>query len=87
MRKTLLSLALASVAVTGLAAGHASAAPVACEDLKAKLETAMQTAKPADADKAKFDDLKARGDERCTAEDDRRADDFYTQALALLGVK
>lgn len=87
MKKTLLTLAVAVVVFGRLAGGFAHAAPVACEDLKARLETEMQTKKPAAADQAKFDDLIAKGDERCTSEDDRRADDFYTQALGLIGVK
>ncbi|MBD1546257.1 hypothetical protein [Roseibium aggregatum] len=87
MRKIILTAALATAVFTQVASGYAHAAPVPCEDLKAKLESTMATTQPSPADQAKFQDLKARADERCTAEDDRRADDFYTQALALLGVK
>lgn len=86
MKKIILTLAFSALLFGRLAGGFAHAAPVACEDLKAKVETEMQTKKPAPADQAKFDELKAKGDERCQAEDDRRADDFYKQALTLIGV-
>jgi hypothetical protein len=85
MRTFTLAVLAGTFAAAALASGFASAETVACEDLQAKLETALKTTTPGAADKAKFDDLKARGDERCKSEDDRRADDFYTQALAMLG--
>ncbi|NKB84034.1 hypothetical protein [Brucella grignonensis] len=87
MKKIIFTLAISALVFGRLAGGFAHAAPVACEDLKAKIEAEMQTKKPAAADQVKFNDLKAKGDERCKAEDDHRADDFYTQALALIGVK
>ena len=44
-------------------------------------------AAPASSDAAvaaKVADLQAKGTERCNADDDRRADDFFAQGLTLL---
>ncbi len=38
-----------------------------------------------DANKAAYEDLKTKGIERCNADDDKRADDFFKQAMDLLG--
>jgi hypothetical protein len=85
MRKPVLALLATMAVVPSFAAVSANAATVPCEDMQKQLETALKTNKPLDADKAKFDELKAKGDERCKSEDDRRADTFYTDALAILG--
>jgi hypothetical protein len=58
--------------------------PLACEDMLAKVRTAAAAAAPAAADKAKFDELQSKGIERCNADDDKRADDFFGQALDLI---
>jgi hypothetical protein len=62
---------------------NADGSPVACEDaLKAVRDAAAATAPP---DKAKFDELQGKGIERCNADDDKRADEFFAAALALVG--
>ncbi|WP_352862249.1 hypothetical protein [Mesorhizobium sp. M0802] len=37
------------------------------------------------ADKTKLSDLEAKGVERCNADDDKRADDFFAQAMKIMG--
>lgn len=85
MRKLVLAAIAGISMIASFGSVSVNAATIPCEDMQKQLETALQTKKPADADKAKFDELKAKGDERCTSEDDRRADGFYTEALAILG--
>ena len=63
----------------------ARAAPAPCEDMLGQLRAALATATPNDADKAAIADLQAKGIERCNADDDKRADDFFAQALKILG--
>jgi hypothetical protein len=58
---------------------------VPCENMLKDLRTAMQTAKPSDADAAKIKELEDKGIERCNADDDARADQFFAQALKILG--
>ena len=77
---------IAAFFVAGLAVspGHAQA-PVPCEDMLKDLRAKMTTAKLSDADKAKVQALEAKGVERCNADADKRADEFFTQALKVLG--
>ena len=49
------------------------------------VRAAKATAKLNEADKAQVDQLEAKGVERCNADDDKRADEFFAQALKLLG--
>jgi hypothetical protein len=58
---------------------------VPCENMLKDLRAALQTAKPSDADAAKIKDLEDKGIERCNADDDARADQFFAQALKILG--
>lgn len=75
----LMVIASASVAPS------AFAATVPCEDMLKELRTAESAATLTDADKAKISDLEAKGIERCNADDDKRADDFFAKALKVLG--
>lgn len=59
--------------------------PVPCEDMLAKVKEAAKTAQLTDADKAKVADLQDQGIERCKADDDKNADDLFTQALKIMG--
>jgi hypothetical protein len=61
-----------------------AAAPVACEDMLKKLDDSMKTAKLNDADMKSVTELKAKAEERCKSEDDRRSDEFVDQALKLI---
>jgi len=80
-----LLLAIAALGLSFGAADLAHAATVPCEDALKTLRAAEAAAKPGDADKAKVADLEAKGIERCNADDDKRADDFFAQAMKILG--
>ena len=85
MNKSIIAAALLAIVTFGGPTSSASAAaPVPCEDMLKKLEDAMKTAKLNDADIKSVTDLKAKAEERCKAEDDRRSDDFVDQALKLV---
>jgi uncharacterized low-complexity protein len=76
-----LSCAFAVAAATTLA--HAAVTP--CEDMLKDLRAAEAAAKLGDADAAKVKALEDKGIERCNADDDKRADDFFAQAMTLMG--
>lgn len=67
------------------AANTAQAANVPCEEVLKQLRAAEASAKPSDTDKTKISDLEAKGVERCNADDDKRADEFFSQAMKILG--
>lgn len=70
----------------GVATTDTSGKPVPCEDMLAQYRTVEpKTASLPDADKAKVAELEAKGLERCNADDDKRADDFFAQAIQLIG--
>lgn len=80
-------IALGVLILAGLAPAlpaHADE-PVPCEKMLADLRAALDKAKPSDADAAKIKELEDKGMERCNADDDQRADEFFTQALKILG--
>jgi hypothetical protein len=82
MKKLLAALACAAISsATTLA--HAAVTP--CEDMLKDLRTAEAAAKLGDADAAKVKALEDKGVERCNADDDKRADDFFAQAMKLMG--
>jgi hypothetical protein len=86
MNKRVLTILLSAVAVAGVTASSTFAAsPAPCEDMLKDVRAAVSTAKLSDADKAKVTDLEAKGVERCNADDDKRADDFFAQALKIMG--
>jgi hypothetical protein len=82
------NLVIAAILCT-IAATHpissAFAAPTPCEDALKALRATEATAKLNAADKAKVSDLEAKGIERCNADDDKRADDFFAQAMKVMG--
>jgi hypothetical protein len=67
------------------AAIPASAEDVPCEKMLAGLRDALKAAKPSDTDAAKIKELEDKGIERCNADDDARADEFFSQAMKILG--
>lgn len=88
MKKFLLVFAFVVVtAVGGFSSLANAAAAVPCEDILVTLNDALAKAKLSDADMKTVTDLKAKGEERCTAEDDRRADGFFNNALAIVTKK
>ncbi|QPC89987.1 hypothetical protein [Mesorhizobium sp. INR15] len=84
MKKLILAAALAAVAVSG-PLSSASAATAPCEDTLKTLRAAEATATLSADDKTKVADLEAKGVERCNADDDKRADDFFAQAMKIMG--
>jgi hypothetical protein len=75
------SIFLAVNAITAAAL----AANVPCEDMLKDVRAGLKSAKLSDADKTKVIDLQNKGIERCKADDDTHADEFFQQALTLLG--
>jgi hypothetical protein len=61
-----------------------AAAPAPCEKMLNDVRAALAATKLADADKAKVVDLENKGIERCKADDDAHADEFFTAALKAL---
>lgn len=78
-----LVLAFAAFAIATPIAS-ASAAPAPCEETLKTLRAAEVDAKLSDTDKAKLSELETKGIERCNADDDKRADDFFAQAMKIL---
>ena len=75
-------------AVTGALAAFtipAAAEDVPCENMLKDLRAAIQGATLSDADAAKVKELEDKGIERCNADDDAHADEFFTQAMKILG--
>ena len=66
--------------VTTDANGRALPCEVMLETFRSKLATTTLTAEQRQA----VDTLQAKGTERCNADDDKRADDFFAQGLALM---
>ena len=88
MKKFVIVSMLAVFAATGVLGTMAHAATaVPCEEVLVKLNDAMRKAKLSDADMKSVMDLKAKGEERCKAEDDRRADGFFKDALTIVTKK
>jgi hypothetical protein len=72
-------------ATTLLAAPAFSADAVPCEKMLADVRDALKTAQLSEGDKAKVAELESKGTERCNADDDTRADQFFAEALKLMG--
>ena len=88
MKKFLLvSTLVAATAAGGFSTWANAATAVPCEDVLVTLNDAMAKAKLSDADMKMVMDLKAKGEERCKAEDDRRADGFFNEALTIVTKK
>ncbi|MDB5529582.1 MAG: hypothetical protein JWR51_2685 [Devosia sp.] len=70
----------------GVVTTDTSGKPLPCEDMLAQYRAVQpKAASLDDATKAKVADLEAKGLERCNADDDKRADDFFGQAIQLIG--
>ena len=88
MNKSILTaVVLATVSFANFVAPANAATAVPCEDMLKALTDTLATTKPADSDLQAFNDLKAKAEERCTAEDDRRSDGFVEEAMKLLAKK
>ncbi|MDX8531954.1 hypothetical protein RFM41_07625 [Mesorhizobium sp. VK25A] len=84
MNKFALAFAFAATAIAASLAS-AVAAPTPCETALKDLRAAEAKATLNDADKNKVSELETKGIERCNADDDKRADDFFAQAMKVLG--
>ena len=87
MKRHIIAAALVTVTTIAGFSSFANAANVPCEDLLKTLTDTLATAKLSDADMKAIAELKAKGEERCTAEDDKRADAFFTDAIKLASKK
>jgi hypothetical protein len=76
------SAAAAGIMVPTLAS---AAAPLSCEKSFADVKAATAAAKLGDAGKAQVADLTRKGLERCKADDDQGADDYFAQAMKIVG--
>jgi hypothetical protein len=79
--------ALAIMAFTsGFPTAVMAADVVPCEDMLKTAKDAMAAAITlAAADKTAIDELIVKGTERCNADDDKRADGFFADAMKLMG--
>lgn len=85
MRLLFASTSLIALVAFGLAAQPVRAAQVVpCESMLKDLRAAVAAAKLGDSDAAKVKDLEDKGIERCNADDDKRADDFFGQAMKIV---
>lgn len=84
MKKSLFAVLLAT-SLAGMHVPFASAAATPCETMLKDLRAAEGAAKLNASDKAKVAELETKGIERCNADDDERADDFFAQAMKVLG--
>lgn len=83
MKAHVIAPLFAMLCVAGL--GVAQAATVPCEEALKELRAKEASTPPAAANKTAYDELQTKGIERCNADDDKRADDFFKQAMDLLG--
>ena len=75
--------AILVMTVLPLAANAASVRP--CEDVLKEMRTTKASATLAPDVKSKVDALETKAVERCNADDDKRADDFFAQAMKIMG--
>ncbi|MGF7163289.1 hypothetical protein FHS85_004952 [Rhodoligotrophos appendicifer] len=86
MFKEILLTALLLSAFHGIQTSEAKAdAIIPCETMLRQLRTGKADARISDADMTKVVVIENKGIERCNADDDKRADDFFAQALKILG--
>ena len=85
MNRIVLITVLAVLAGPGGAVANAATVP--CENVLKQLRDAEKTATLGDADKAKAAELENKGIERCNADDDKRADKFFEDALGIVAKK
>lgn len=83
MNKLTLATAALCLSVAGSAIANA-AAVVPCEDLLKQLREAEKAASLSEPDKSQVTELESKGIERCNADDDKRADQFFDEALKIV---
>jgi hypothetical protein len=87
MNKFLIAACIVSfTSLAGFVSDASAADIVPCEDMLQTARDALTAATTlAAADKTKVDELIVKGTERCNADDDKRADGFFTDAIKLMG--
>ena len=86
MSKTTAPAALLILCLAGFGTPAFADDVVPCENALANLRSAVGAATAlSDADKTQIQALQDKGIERCNADDDARADDFFAQAMKILG--
>jgi hypothetical protein len=85
-----ISIPAAALAIMAFTSGFPIAAMAAdivpCEDMLQTTRDTLATATTlAAADKTAIDALIVKGTERCNADDDKRADGFFADAMKLMG--
>lgn len=70
--------------VAGIVTTDANGRALPCEVMLDAFRTSLATATLSDQNRMTIDTLQAKGTERCNADDDKRADDFFAQGLALM---
>jgi hypothetical protein len=87
MKNFISAAALAILASTsGFSIAAMAADTVPCEDMLKTTKDALAAATTlAAADKTAIDALIVKGTERCNADDDKRADGFFGDAMKLMG--
>ncbi len=70
--------------VSGIIISDANGRPLPCEVMLDRFRTTLAGATLSDAARSAVGALQAKGTERCNADDDARADDFFAQGLALM---
>lgn len=83
--KQFVAIALLAGGVIAFQTVTAPAATTPCETVLKDLRAAVAKAKLNDADTAKVTELENKGIERCNADDDKRANEFFGQALKIVG--
>ena len=70
--------------VQGVATTDANGRPLPCEVMLDTFRTTLAGATLSDTTRATVATLQEKGTERCNADDDARADDFFAQGIALM---
>lgn len=74
----------AKATIGGVTVTDENGRPLPCEEMLKTYRAELATVKPSEADKPKIDELLAKGVERCNADDDKRAGEFFGQGLSLM---
>lgn len=84
MKNLFRATALATI-LSGAIIPAFGANPVPCEKMLDDVRTALRSANLSDADRSKVAELESKGIERCNADDDTHSDEFFAQALKIMG--
>jgi hypothetical protein len=84
MKELIIALTLGAATIV-VPLSSSLAASVPCEEMLKDLRAAQASTTLAAPDQAKVTELATKGIERCNADDDKRADEFFAAALKILG--